>query len=233
MWALSSRRAGRLLSCAAAALIGCALVGCPRLPARQARLVRVLVRDESTGPLAGILVEVDGIRTTSTGTDGSAAVSLGEQGAPRARVAVACPDPFRPAAPRHVARPLWEGAAALELTFVCRPRLRRVMVVARVRGGEGLTLRADGEPIGTIGMDGTLHAQLSRPPDSDLRLVLETGQRPLWPHSPAREFRLADRDELIVFEAQLQAAPRRGPAETSVRADAALEALPYAIRSNR
>jgi hypothetical protein len=231
MWPLSARRPQCV--CAVAALLAAVIVGCVDPSPRQTRLLRVLVRDERTEPLAGVAVEVEGIRTTSTGADGTATVSLAGEGAPRARVAVLCPSHLCAAAARHVARSATAGAATLELTFVCRPRLRTVLVVARVSGGEGLTLRADGAPLGTVDADGTLHARLQRPPDSDLRLMLDTGQRALSPQNPAREIRLGDRDELVVFEEQLQPVTERGARILVAPSEHAAATLPYASRANR
>lgn len=209
-----------------AALAACeASVGGPRM-------VRVIVRDDRGAVLAGVPVEVEGIAATSTASDGTARVSLAAEGAPRVRVGVSCPTQFRPVEPRHVARNRFSNASFVDLTFTCRPSERTLVVVARVPGGQGLALRADGEPIGRIAADGTLHALLSRAPDSELRLMLDTEERAVSPRNPARELRVADRDELIVFEEQLSVLrPRMVRAKTVTPKQAEATPLPYAIRA--
>jgi hypothetical protein len=216
-------------------LLFTALCACaPASEATAARLLRVVVSDDRGVPLPGVPVEIEGISAMTTALDGTARVSLGREGAARARVGVACPEQYRPVEPRHVARTRSGSSSMLELAFVCRPRLRTLVVVARITGGEGLVLRADGEALGRVGSDGTLHATVQRAPDSDLRLMLDTADRPLTPRNPARELRIADRDELLVFDEQL------APVKTRVvRATVAATkpppapALPYAIRSTR
>jgi hypothetical protein len=101
------------------------------------------------------------------------------------------------------------GTARLELSFRCRPALRELVVVVRAPGGEGLWLRADGEPVGRVATDGTLHAIVRRAPGSEVRLLLDTGELPLLPANPVRELRVADRDELVVFDQALTSARSR------------------------
>lgn len=168
-----------------------------------ARVVRIQVTDDDARPLAGVPIELDGISATKTGTDGSARISLAPTGPARARIGVACPTGSREVAPRHVLRALAGDAARLELTFLCRPALRTLAVVLRAPGGAGLWLRADGEPLGRVAADGTLHATLERAPESELRLLLDTGDRPVSPRNPVHQVRVADRDELVVFDQPL------------------------------
>ena len=208
------------------------LLGCGQPTALAPRLVQVRVEDDRGAALAGVAVELDGIIATTTGRDGVARVSLGADGMPRARVAVLCPPKFRSLAPRHIARLRTGSAPPLELSFRCRPKLRTVVVVARVTNGEGLMVRADGAPIGTIGTDGTLHARLLRPPQSDLRLMVDTADRALTPRNPAREFRIADQDELLVFDERLTSVRARVSRITPEAPKRAPPPLPYAIRSD-
>lgn len=207
--------------------------GCSRSRAEEPRLILVRAQDDHGAAIVGAAVDVEGIATVRTGDDGTARVSLSARGSPRARVGVTCPTAYRPLDPRHVVRQPTAGSTPLELSFICRPKLRTVVVVARAAGGAGLVLRADGAPLGTLGSDDTLHAVLRRPPDSDLRLVLDTGERPLIPRQPTRELRIADRDEVVVFDQPLQrvkpVAARR-PKSPPAAAPSA-RTLPYAIRS--
>ncbi|MEY4511671.1 MAG: hypothetical protein RLZZ450_3793 [Pseudomonadota bacterium] len=189
-----------------------------------ARVLAVSVTDDEGHPLAGRAVEIDGVVATSTARDGVARVSLSPAGSPRARVVVSCPAGSREVAPRHVPRLMKGSTARLELSFRCRPSLRELVVVVRAPGGEGLWLRADGEPVGRVAADGTLHAKVARAPDSELRLLLDTGDLPLFPPNPVRELRVADRDELVIFDQALTSAkprvvdPRRTPSPVRVEA---------------
>lgn len=216
-------------------LASAALSGCPVAPPSEgARLLRVVVRDDRGSALSNVPVEVEGLSATTTAADGSARVSLGLEGAPRARVAVICPAAYRPVEPRHVVRTRALSSSTLELAFVCRPRLRTLAVVVRAIGGEGLVLRADGEALGQVAADGTLHVVLERPPGSELRLLLDTADRAVTPRNPARELRVADRDELIVFDEQLAPVKRRVVRATVAAAKPPPPPpLPYAIRSTR
>jgi hypothetical protein len=173
------------------------------------RAVVVQARDEEGHLLAGLGVEIDGMPATRTDRDGTARISLGADGPPRARIAVTCPEGSREANPRHVARHADGATARLELSFVCRPAQRMLAIVVRAEGGAGSVLRADGEPLGTVAADGTLHATVWRAPESELQLMLDTGALTVRPKNPLREHRVADRDEVIVFDQPLQVHPTK------------------------
>lgn len=196
------------------------------------RVVRVTIYDDGARSLAGVAIEIDGVTATKSGADGSANISLAPRGPGRARIRVGCPASMRPAEPRYVPRVAKGSTAKLELAFVCRPKLRKLLVVARAPGAEGLTLRADGEPVGQVGADGTLHALIERAPGSDVRLLLDTGERQLSPVRPTRELHVGDHDEIFVFDQPF------APARTRVRKPVVSRpppeqpkvSLPYAIR---
>jgi hypothetical protein len=192
--------------------MACMLAGCVPLTEPTARVLSVRVVDDDGSPLAGRAVEIDGLAATKTGPEGVAHISLSPGGSPRARVAVSCPAGSREVPPRHVPRVVTGGTARLELSFRCRPLRRELVVVVRAPGGEGLWLRADGEPLGRVAADGTLHVRLARAPDSEVRLLLDTGDLPLSPQNPVRELRVADRDELVVFDQPLTSANLRSRA---------------------
>ncbi len=168
------------------------------------RALVVLASDEEGRALTGLAVEIDAMPATHTDGEGRARISLGGEGPPRARIAVTCPEGSRETNPRYVARHAEGTVARLELRFVCRPARRLVAVVVRADGGAGSVLRADGEPVGSVAADGTLHATLWRAPDSELQLMLDTGSLDVRPRNPLREHRVADRDELLVFDQPLQ-----------------------------
>jgi hypothetical protein len=171
------------------------------------RALVVQTRDEAGHALAGLGIEIDGVPATRTDAEGKARISLGGEGPPRARIAVTCPEGSRESNPRHVARHVDGATARLELSFVCRPAQRMLAIVVRAEGGAGSVLRADGEPVGTVAADGTLHAAVWRAPDSELQLMLDTGALTVRPRNPLREHRVADRDEVIVFDQPLQVHP--------------------------
>jgi len=224
----------RRVACKALGVVACLLVACASEHSEAPMLVRVHVRDDRGEPVAGATIEVEGIAAISSAADGRAQVSLGSRGSPRTRVGVSCPAAYRPVEPRHLVRGASTRSAPLELAFTCRPKLRTLVVVARAPGGEGLVLRADGEPLGQIGADGTLHALLRRAPESDLRLMLDTAGRALLPQHPARELRVADRDELVVFDERLSTAKvRPAPRPQVAVSKPAAPPLPYAIRASR
>lgn len=205
----SPRRAGRRLRVSVTLLVvACtnATWACGPLHDAPSRVLAVSVTDEDGRPLAGRAVELDGLVATTTARDGVARVAVPPAGPPRVRVAVSCPADSRELPPRHVPRLIEGGTARLELAFRCRPLLRALVVVVRAPGGEGLWLRADGEPLGRVSADGTLHAKVARAPDSELRLLLDTGDLALTPPNPVRELRVADRDELVIFDQPLTSA---------------------------
>ncbi|MDB4987211.1 MAG: hypothetical protein JWN04_2389 [Myxococcaceae bacterium] len=185
-------------------------LACSPFDSMPPRTVRVLVADDEGHALSGIAVELDGMSATRTAADGTARISLSAHGPARARIGVSCDHEHRAAAPRHVPRASAGGTAKLDLSFVCRPRLRKLAVVVRAPGAQGLWLRADGEPVGRIESDGTLHATVMRAPDSELRLTIDTAELPLTPRHPTRAVHVPDHDELIVFDQEVLAL--RGPA---------------------
>lgn len=178
----------------------CAAEGCEPASPEPARVLRVSVFDEQDQALAGVPVELDGIAAIKTGRDGTARISLSRSGPARAHIGVQCAAGSREAPPRSIARAAAGTRARLELTFICRPRQRQLLLVVRAPGAEGAVVRADGEALGQVEPDGTLHAVLWREPDSDLRLAIDTRARPISPQNPVREVRVADRDELVVFD---------------------------------
>ena len=200
------------------------VVACGAAERSAGRTLRVQARDEDGQPLAGLAVEIDGVFATRTSDSGGARISLSADGAPRARVAVRCGDGQREVPARQVQRTCAEASAPLELSFLCRPRVRTLAVVVRAPGGQGLLVRADGEPLGRIEADGTLHGILSRAPDAELRLSIDTGELPLTPREPVHVVQIPDRDELVVFDQPFNRRPVRSIARARVNAPAARSA---------
>jgi hypothetical protein len=95
----------------------------------------------------------------------------------------------------------------------------------------GLALSANGEPLGAVGEDGTLHATLQRAPDSELRLMLDTSTSPqLIPRNPVRELKVMDRDEIVVFDQVFEEeAPRKVRPSGAAKRGKEPKHIPYAI----
>jgi hypothetical protein len=188
-------------------------------------------RDDGGRALSGLAFEVDGVRVATSDAAGSARATIHAARAGRLSVSVHCPEGYRKAAARSL--PLGPDTPRLEVHLVCRPSLRTLVVAARVPAAPGAWLRVDGQPLGRIEPDGTLHAILTRPPDSDLRLSLDTSAFPtLSPQHPARDVHVADRDELIVFDPVIEEVhPRPARRTRTVRPPPTV--LPYAIRAQR
>jgi hypothetical protein len=205
----------------------CLLAGCAQ-PV-SARL-EVAVTDDGGRPLAGAVVEVDGVRVASSTRQGLASATVHAPRPGRMSVAVRCPAGFRSPAARSV--PLVADTPRLELALACRPAARTLAVAVRAPAAPGAWVRADGQPIGQLGADGTFHGLLVRPPGSELRLAIDTGEHPeLRPQHPVRQVQVGDRDEIVVFDAQLEPAPRPAPRP---RARAAPNTTrPYAIKAER
>jgi hypothetical protein len=216
-------------------LLGLTLTACTPERPPPARVVHVRVVDDESRPIGAVPLELDGISTLTTAPDGTANISLAPDGSPRARIGVSCPPHMRAVEPRHVARAAPGGSAPLDLTFACRPKLRTVVVVVRAPGAAGLTVRADGEPLGELDSGGTFHALLTRPPHTELRLSVDTGDSPLVPQSPTRALRIADRDAILVFDQAFAstARPRTRATPAPAKASSApARSVPYAIRGS-
>jgi hypothetical protein len=195
-------------------LVGlCLLSGCRVGSPRETLRIDVQVSDDRGDPLAEVPVLVDEAHAKATDAQGKVSLTVSAALDRRLRIRADCPEAYRPSEPRTVTT---AGSALLELRFQCRPRLRTLAVVIHAPDGAGLTARADGEPIGKVAADGTLHAVLKRPPEAELRLTLDTSTAPLLrPQSPIQDVLVPDRDEIVVFDQPFTlAAPRRarGPA---------------------
>jgi hypothetical protein len=191
----------------------------------------VTVRDDAGRPLSDLAIEVDGVHVATSDATGRARATIHAPRAGRLAVATRCPEGYR--APLARSLPLGRDTPRLQVALVCRPSLRTLVVAVRAPAVAGAWLRADGQPLGRVEADGTLHALLTRPPDSELRLSLDTSAFPrLLPQHPARDVRVADRDELIVFDQAFEQPPTR-PVRRPRTAPTPSTVLPYAIRAQR
>lgn len=203
-------------------LLGCR-VGSPRETLR----IDVQVSDDQGDALSEVPVSVDEVPAKVTDASGKVSLTVSAPLDRRLRIRAKCPEAYRPSEPRPVST---AGAALLELRFQCRPRLRTLAVVVNAPAGAGLIVRADGEPIGKVAGDGTLHAVLKRAPEAELRLTLDTSTAPLLrPQSPVQDVLVPDRDEIVVFDQPLTMAPPRRTRTHGPEAKAEPRHIPYAI----
>lgn len=211
----ASRRVWWRLRTCAVGLIAL-LMACAETQAPADVRLQVTTRDDWGAALANVPVAVDGQVVASSDAAGRAQVGLSAR-AGRVRVSASCPEGYRSPDPRSLPLKASARQPSLELEFVCRPELRTLLLVVRAPEAAGFVVRADGEPIGTVGRDGTLHALLRRKPEAELRLTLDTSAAPdLVPRNPVREIQVADRDDILVFDQRLAPlapapkAPRQG-----------------------
>lgn len=205
------------------------LLACDTTVSSRAAVLVVRVRDDVERPLAGVAIEVDGVKIGNTDARGALESVLGPEPSSRVRLAARCPAGFREENARVIAVER-ASAARLAFDFVCRPAQRTLVVVVRASGAEGSVVRADGEALGQVASDGTLHAVLTRRPDAELRLSIENRDpRPLVPTFAERHWLVPDHDELLLFDQVFKAAPR-GSRSSRARADVrARRELPYRI----
>jgi hypothetical protein len=194
--------------------------GCDR-PAAPAVPVRVIVHDEYGDPVSRALVLVDSVHQCETSAAGEGNVELpplaqGTGGS--VELQVKCPDGHLHPPARRL-RVAHSGLRTLE--FLCVRKIHRALIAMRVPGGEGLGIRVDGEPVGTVGADGTAHLDVIRAPGSELRVSIETSSKPrLRPQSPVRSFTTGDRDALFLFDQPLSVVTpsrRRRPTKRQTR----------------
>lgn len=208
-------------------LLAVTLLACRVGSPRETLHIDVAVTDDSGDPLAEVPVSVDDSITKRSDSNGKASLTVSAALDRRVRIRALCPEAYRSSEPRTVSV---SGGVRLELRFQCRPKLRTLAVVVNAPHAEGLLMRADGEPIGKIGADGTLHAVLKRPPEAELRLMLDTSSAPLLrPQNPVEDVLVPDRDEIVVFDQALTAAPARRGRSIAPVAKVEPRHIPYAI----
>jgi len=206
-----------------AVLLAACRVGSPR----ETVHIDVMVTDDSGDALAEVPLSVDEGVGKRSDAEGKARLTVSAPLDRRLRVRALCPEAYRAAEPRVVSV---AGGPRLELRFRCRPRLRTLAVVVSAPNAAGLTVRADGEPIGKVAVDGTLHAVLKRPPDAELRLMLDTSSAPqLRPQNPVEEVVVPDRDEIVVFNQPLALVQTRRSKAHAPVAKVEPRYIPYSI----
>lgn len=199
-------------------------------PAREPVSVglELTVMDDMKRRIANVPIDVDGALVATSDAQGEARATVHASQSGRVQVSVRCPEGYESPASRSL--PLASDHHAFQLDLVCVPLQRRLAVVVRAPLAEGAWVRVDGQALGRIAEDGTLHAEIKRPPDTPIRLSIDTTQLPrLVPQHPVRELRVTNRDEIIVFDqafAVTKPPPRLKP---RARAPAQVHHRPYAI----
>lgn len=204
-------------------LASCGVEQAP-VPAR----LDVVVVDDSKASLANVAVSVNGHAAGKTSHDGTITLHAVPPHGGHVRVAVECPDGHRAASARALTI---SAGQQLNLAFECRPTLRTLAVVVNAPQAEGLTVLADGEAIGRVAKDGTLHAVLKRAPESELRLLIDTATAPLLhPQNPIEDLLVPDHDDIVVFNQplSLRTEPKRNTAHAQ-RPKPEEHHIPYAI----
>lgn len=165
--------------------------------------VQVTVRDDQGVAQVAVPIELDGRAVAATDPQGRASLTY-QAHANRARISAHCAEGYHSPEPRSVPLARHGRQPPLELDFVCRPALRSLLLVVRAPLAAGLPVLADGEPLGTVSPDGTLHAVLKKAPDTELRITLDTTAVPtLVPQHPVREIKVTDEDQIVVFDQAL------------------------------
>ena len=185
-------RPGILLIAACLSATGCAPPGARSHP------VRIQVESDPGVALSGVAVRCDGQVVQHTDSAGRALAPAPDQGEGRIELSVDCPPGHRQALARSVRA---QHDSLRTLVFQCPPEQRRVAVVMRLPGAEGLPVWVDGQLIGTVAADGTVHVLQKRSPGGRLRIQVDTGDDArLQPAMFARTFYVRDRDALFLVD---------------------------------
>lgn len=213
-------------------------LACVQAEPRSGLQIEVTVHEDQGPPMVGIPISVNGSSGRTTGAEGKVLVDL-QLDSPRVRLEAACPAGFHSPEPRSLPVGKTEALQRLQVQFACRPTKRSLLLVVRAPQVAGTQVLVDGEPIGAVGDDGTLHAVIRRVQGSDVRFSLDTSSFPnLLPQYPTRAIHVADQDELVVFDQEfgkVAARPRVRPRSDAVRraqaAPVSTSHRPYAIGS--
>jgi hypothetical protein len=192
--------------------------------------IRVSVHDDQSAAQPSVPVEIDGLPVATTDDAGITSITF-QAHANRVRVAVRCAAGYHSPEPRSIPLSRHARQPPLDLQFVCRPAQRSLLLVVRAPLGVGLPVLVDGEQVGTVASDGTLHAVVQRAPEATVRVTLDTTNTPtLVPQQPVREIKVSDQDEFIVFDQVLSVAPAKSRRVHGLPPrSAGTKHIPYAI----
>ena len=208
-------RAARL-----AIAVGVCAAACRSAPRTEFPVTFTAIADE---PLAGVEIRLQSGRLLgTTGPDGVMSVVLAAREGTRVPFRVQCPEGYR--APREMPvltlrrltgpDPRASGRS-IEVSIQCPPAERVAALVLRANQPD-LPVLAQGREVARTDRDGIAHALVSLPPNSTLRVVIDTSSNArLRPQNPATTLTLPDADEIfiidqpLVMDAPVREAPRR------------------------
>jgi len=169
-------------------------------------------------PLAGVQIAFRDTPLGITDALGKLRVQMfGREGA-SLQFDVRCPEGHRnPAPTRSISLTRVVGldpatqAAGLQVSISCPPERRLAAVVVRAAGFADLPVLLDDEVVARTDTSGVAHIAREFAPDTTFQMHLDTTSRPLMrPQNPVQTFTTEDKDDLFVFDQQLEEeTPRR------------------------
>lgn len=213
---LALRRAGLLAGAASslAWLVAVAATGCGDPPPPPQFRVTFSATTEGA-PLPGVEVSIAGRKLGTTGPTGSLGVKLqGREGSVLA-YGVKCPPGYRdPVNPPALTLRRFQGldpaaaARGIEISLECKPAERIAALVVRSGGIPGLPVIMQGQQVATTDASGVAHLVLRLPPSSAFTVGIDTSSNPnIIPANPSLPFTIADNDDILTFDPQLQIRP--------------------------
>jgi hypothetical protein len=202
---LVARSSGALAICAALAS-GCAE------PSEPAFGVQVEVQADGLRPIAGAQLRVRGDYLGTTNALGQATLRVPGNEGEQLPISVTCPAGFvaDPAQSSLVLSEPSGASGAPALTLNCRTEQREAVILVHAGGGApSLPVKIDGVMVGRTDTLGFAHLHVRTNPESTFEVSLDTSaNEALVPANPSREFRLERSDEIFVFDAAFEPAPR-------------------------
>ncbi|MFO0677805.1 MAG: hypothetical protein U0169_14810 [Polyangiaceae bacterium] len=181
--------------------------------------MNVRVESDPGVPLRGAEIVYAGKTIATTGEAGLAKLRLTGKDGESFDVNVQCPTGF--ASPSKALtvtlRRLVDPGKTPEFSAECRPTTRTVVVLVRAENGPNLPVLYLNREVARTDASGAAHVLMKMNADEqfDLRIgTTEKGSEGLRPQNPVATFRVAQRDEVFVFDARFAVdAPKvHGPA---------------------
>jgi hypothetical protein len=172
-------------------------------------------------PLRGVWVAVDEKPVGTSDNRGLLHVTIAAKLGQRIRIEHACPPGYRdPGEPKMLRvgdyRSIDEvSPPAMQLTIRCPPTNRLAVIVVRADHGDGLSVLLNDHVVAETNAAGVAHFSTSAPPGTELRVGLDTTERPhLVPRNPVRVFTIPDAPEAFVIDQSFETAKRRRRRQT-------------------
>jgi hypothetical protein len=198
--AMTSERT-RLASTLLAAL---AIASCARSHPEPVE-VAVRVMGETGTPIVGAQLRIRGDYLGTTNALGHATLRVADPGGERLPLSLTCPAGFSTTTEETalvLPDPSSPTAEALSVDLVCQTQQREAVVVVHTAGEPlSLPIKVDGVVVGQTDALGFGHVHVRAIPDSSFEVSLDTSSDSrLAPTHPAQSFKLAQSDEVFVFE---------------------------------